>query len=264
MSDEPPSRMKEMGRRLMIFVISLTFILIVWYIYAINTNPIIFAAPQSVALSMVNLFVYQNMAGALLGMLWVLFLGFGLSVATGIPLGLLMGTSKLIDNVLDPYFTAFYVVPRVALIPLFIIWIGFSVLTSVLFVYTFSFFPIILTVAQGAKNTDKIYIDVAKVGRSTRNQIFSKVIIPFSLPYIFAGLRIGFSLAYIGVVIAQLDLVITGVGALLLQGQEFYRTDDILAILILLAIVGYLFSELFKVLEQRLTHGIRFSKLAGM
>jgi NitT/TauT family transport system permease protein len=253
-----------LGRRVLLFIISLSVILVVWYFYAINTNPIIFATPQSVALALVDLFTHQNFTTALLSMLWLLFLGFGLCVATGIPLGLIMGTVKLADDVLDPYFTALYVVPRVALVPLFIIWLGFGVLTSVLFVYTFAFFPVILTVAQGAKNTDKIFIDVARVGRARRSQIFSKVIIPYSLPYIFAGLRIGFSLAYIGVVIAQLDLVITGVGAFLARAQEFYRTDEVLAILIVLAVVGYLLSVFFKLLERRLTHGLRFSKLAGM
>jgi len=242
----------------------LSSILVIWYFYAINTNPIIFSTPQAVALALVDLFVHQNFAGALLGMLWLLFLGFGLSMVTGIPIGLVMGTARLADDLLDPYFTAFYVLPRVAMIPLFIIWFGFETLTNVLFVYTFSFFPIILTVAQGAKNTDKLYIDVAKVGRASRRQIFTKVIIPFSFPYIFAGLRIGFSLAYIGVVIAQLDLVISGVGELLQRGQNFYQTDHILAILVFLALIGYLLSESLKILERRLTHGLRFSKLAGV
>lgn len=249
---------------MVLFVISLTIILIVWYFYAINTNPIIFATPQAVALALVDLFVHQNFAGALLSMLWILLLGFGLSVATGIPVGLVMGTVKLADDILDPYFTALYVLPRVALIPLFIIWFGFTYLTNVLFVYTFSFFPIILTVAQGAKNTDKLYVDVAKVGSASRMQIFTKVIIPFSFPHIFAGLRIGFGLAYIGVVISQLDLVITGVGDLLARGQSFYQTDHILAILVFLALIGYILSESLKILERRLTHGLRFSKMAGV
>ena len=115
--------------------------------------------------------------------------------------------------------TAFYVLPRVAMIPLFIIWFGFGQLTSVLFIYTFSFFPIILTVASGVRSTDRLYIEVAKIGVAKERQIFTKVIIPSSLPYIFAGLRVGLAVAYIGVVLAQLDLVVTGVGAL-----PVYRT----------------------------------------
>ena len=165
-------------------------------------------------------------------MLWLLLLGFGLSVITGIPIGLTMGRVKIVDEVVEPYMTAFYVLPRVALIPLFIIWFGFGLLTSVLFVYTFSFFPIILIVSQGVKNTDKLFIEVARVGCASEGQIFTKVIIPSSAPYIFASLRLGLSIALIGVVIAQLELVVTGVGNLLLLGQEFYRTDQILAILI--------------------------------
>lgn len=263
-SDRSPARLKEIGLRAAIFITSLVVILVIWYVYAINTNPIIFATPQSVGAAMVSLFEKDDLTGAILSVLWLLFLGFGLAVITGVPIGLTMGRVKIVDQLLDPYMTAFYVLPRVALIPLFIIWFGFGVLTSVLFVYTFSFFPVILTVSQGVKNTDKLYIEVAKVGCAKERQIFTKVIIPSSLPYIFAGLRIGLTLAYIGVVIAQLDLVVTGVGELLLRGQEFYATDQILAILVVLALIGYLMSEFFKYLERRATHGLRFSTLAGM
>ncbi|MCL5068823.1 MAG: ABC transporter permease [Thaumarchaeota archaeon] len=263
MTESVESRAKELSKRLIIFIASLAIILVVWYYYAINTNPIIFATPVSVGNALLYLFVNSHLTQALLGMLWLLFLGFGLSIVTGIPIGLTMGRVKIVDKVLDPYLTAFYVLPRVAMVPLFIIWFGFGTLTSVLFVYTFSFFPIILTVSQGVKNTDKLYLDVAKVGCANERQVFTKVIIPSSLPYIFSGLRIGLTLAYIGVIIAQLDMVVTGVGQLLLNAQEFYRTDEILAILVILAIIGYLLSEFFKYLEGRMTHGLRYSKVGG-
>jgi ABC-type nitrate/sulfonate/bicarbonate transport system permease component len=261
---EPRSRNAELARRALIFLISLVVILIIWYFYSINTNPIIFATPQKVLTAMIDLFEHHDFFGALLGALWLLFLGFGLSVITGIPIGLTMGRVKLVNDILDPYMTAFYVLPRVAMIPLFIIWFGFGQLTSVLFIYTFSFFPIILTVASGVRSTDKLYIEVAKIGVANERQIFTKVIIPSSLPYIFAGLRVGLAVAYIGVVLAQLDLVVTGVGNLLLIGQEFYRTDDILAILVVLALVGYLLSELLKYLERKFTYTLTYSTLQGM
>ncbi|MDG6906389.1 MAG: ABC transporter permease [Nitrososphaerota archaeon] len=263
-SESPNSRVMQISKRLVIFIISLALILVFWYYYAINTNPIIFATPLSVGEALVYLFASAHLTGALLSMLWVLFLGFGLSVVTGIPIGLTMGRVRIVDQVLDPYLTAFYVLPRVAMVPLFIIWFGFGTLTSVLFVYTFSFFPIILTVSQGVKNTDRLYLDVAKVGCANERQVFTKVIIPSSVPYIFSGLRIGLALAYIGVIIAQLDMVVTGVGQLLLNAQEFYRTDEILAILVVLAIVGYLLSEFFRYLEGRMTHGLSYSKVGGI
>ena len=164
MTEYVESRAKELSKRLVIFIVSFAIILVIWYYYAINTNPIIFATPLSVGNALLYLFFNAHLTQALLGMLWLLFLGFGLSIITGIPIGLTMGRVKIVDKVLDPYLTAFYVLPRVAMVPLFIIWFGFGTLTSVLFVYTFSFFPIILTVSQGVKNTDKLYLDVAKVG----------------------------------------------------------------------------------------------------
>lgn len=262
--EEPPSAAKQIGRRIIIFAVSLAIILVLWYYYAINTNPIIFATPQRVLAALMNLFLKENFTGALLGMLWLLFLGLGLSILIGIPTGLAMGRVRVVDEVLDPYMTAFYVVPRVAMVPLFIIWFGFELSTDVLFVYTFSFFPIVLTVAQGVKNTQKLYIDVARVGSAKERQIFTKVILPSSLPYIFAGIRIALALAYIGVIIAQLDLVIVGVGKFLADAQEFYNTGEILGILIVLAIIGYLLSEFIKLIEKRLTKGLSYSTLGGL
>lgn len=258
------SRLKEIAIRGLIFILSLAVIIVVWYFYAINTNPIIFAEPQRVASALISLMGNGKFLGAVENMLGELFLGFGLSVITGIPIGLIMGRVKIIDEVLDPYMTAFYVLPRVAMVPLFIIWFGLGILSTTLFIYTFSFFPIILTVSQGVKNTDKLYLDVARVGTAKEIQIFTKVIIPSSLPYIFAGLRIGLSLAYIGVIIEQLDMVVHGVGAFLFNAQEFYQTDVILAILVILAIIGFVLSEIFKYMEKRMTHGLRFSTLSGL
>jgi ABC-type nitrate/sulfonate/bicarbonate transport system permease component len=263
-TEERESQSRRIARRVIIFLLSLAVILVVWYYYSINTNPIIFATPQAVLSALISLFTKHDMSGAVLGMLWVLFLGLGLSVLVGIPTGLAMGKIKIVNDVLDPYMTAFYVVPRVAMVPLFIIWFGFALTTSILFVYTFSFFPIILIVAQGVKNTSRIYIDVARVGCANERQIFTKVIIPSAMPYIFAALRIGLVLAYIGVIIAQLDLVVTGVGHLLLSAQETYSTDQLLAILIVLAIVGFVLSEFMKLLEKRLTHGLSYSTIGGL
>ena len=263
-SDVPRSRIQEIGRRAVIFVISLIVLLIIWQIVASRSNPLLFSSPAVVAKALVNLYQKHNLVGAIESMLWLLFLGFGLSIATGIPIGLTMGRVKIVDDVIDPYMTAFYVLPRVALIPLFIIWFGFGLLTSVLFVYTFSFFPIILIVSQGVKNTDKLFIEVARVGCASESQIFRKVILPSSAPYVFAALRLGLSIALIGVVIAQLELVVTGVGNLLMNAQEFFRTDQILALLIVLAIVGYILSEAFRIIEGRVTRGNRLSTFAGM
>jgi ABC-type nitrate/sulfonate/bicarbonate transport system permease component len=262
--EKPPSRLRQIARRAIIFIISLIVILVVWYYYAINTNPIIFATPQLVLKSMITIFFKENFTNALLGMLWLLFLGLGLSVLIGIPTGLAMGRVRIVDEVLDPYMTAFYVVPRVAMVPLFIIWFGFDIGTDVLFVYTFSFFPIVLTVRQGVINTDRLFVDVARVGVASERQIFTKVIIPSSLPYIFAGVRIALALAYIGVVISQLDLVITGVGKFLDTAQEFYNTAEILAILIVLAVIGFILSELIKFIEKRLTKGLSYSTIGGI
>lgn len=263
-SELPKTRLQELVRRALIFVASLIVLLIIWQIISSQSNPLIFSSPLTVFTALVNLFEEHNLTGAIISMLWLLFLGFGLSIVTGIPIGLTMGRVKIVDDIIDPYMTAFYVLPRVALIPLFIIWFGFSILTSVLFVYTFSFFPIILIVSQGVKNTDKLFIEVARIGCATEGQIFRKVILPSSAPYVFAALRLGLSIALIGVVIAQLELVVTGVGQLLLNAGEFFRTDQILALLLILAIVGYVLSEIFRIIEARVTRGYRLNTFAGM
>jgi ABC-type nitrate/sulfonate/bicarbonate transport system permease component len=266
-SSEHPTtsgRLWEFSKKLGIFVTSLIVLLILWYYLAILSNPIILPTPQAVGAAVIFLFQRENLFAALLSMLWILGLGFGLSAATGIPIALTMGRVKILDQTLDPYMTAFYVLPRVALIPLFIIWFGFAEFTEILFVWTFALFPIILVVVQGVKNTDKLYIEIAKVGCAKEWQIFTKVIIPYSAPYIFAGLRLGLIIAFIGVVIAQLEMVVSGVGQLLLTAQEFFRTDEVLAILLVLAVLGYVLSEALKQAELWATRGQRLNTFGAM
>ena len=175
-----------------------------------------------------------------------------------------MGRVKIVDDIIDPYMTAFYVLPRVALIPLFIIWFGFGTLTSVLFVYTFSFFPIISHRLSGSEEYGQVVHRGRKDRLRSEGQIFRKVILPSSAPYVFAALRLGLSIALIGVVITQLELVVTGVGELLLNAGEFFRTDQILALLLVLAIVGYVLSEIFRIIEARVTRGYELNTFAGM
>ena len=115
-----------------------------------------------------------------------------------------------------------------------------------------------------AGNLTSLLHRVARIGCASEGQIFRKVILPSSAPYVFAALRLGLSIALIGVVIAQLELVVTGVGELLLNAGEFFRTDQILALLLVLAIVGYILSEMFRVIEARVTRGYRLNTFAGM
>ncbi|MGA8903185.1 ABC transporter permease [Bradyrhizobium sp.] len=121
-------------------------------------------------------------------------------------------------RILDPYIFVFWSIPNIAWLPLFIAWFGVGNLTLVVFVFVSAVFPQLLTVENGAKETDSFLVEVARSLGGTRREILLIVVLPSALPYIFAGLRIAVGRALVGIIVGQLLIVATGIGYM----SQFY------------------------------------------
>jgi NitT/TauT family transport system permease protein len=163
-------------------------------------------------------------------------IGFALCVAVGIPVGLLMGQSRLVELALAPYISALYATPRVALIPIVMLWAGLAFGLQLVVAFLFGVFPIILNVYIGVKEVQREYIDVGTAFAAGRGRVLWTIIIPGSLHYIFAGMRIGLGYAMIGTVVAELEASVQGIGNLMhVFGQEL-KIADVWVPLILLGV----------------------------
>ena len=177
--------------------------------------------------------------------------GFALGAVAGIVVGLVFGVSPLVARVLDPYFVALNSVPRVALIPLFILWFGIGLETKVIFAATLVFFPVLMNTFAGARDVDRDLIDVIRVMGATRFDAVRRVYVPSALVWVFAGLRMSIPFALIGAVVAEMFTSNDGLGYLIAVTANQYDTAGSFAALLITTLLGLALTWAVSLLERR-------------
>ncbi len=179
-------------------------------------------------------------------------LGFGLAVVVGIGLGFAMAQWKAVDRALGPTVWAIYSVPREAFIPLLLVWFGIGLGSKVAVVFLGVLFPMIANTYLGVHSTDPNALRAARAFCATRAEQLWKVVLPASLPYLIDGLRLGAGRGLVGVVVAEMYVSREGVGYLLIQAGQNFRTAQLIFEVVLVAGFGILLSQLLLALEARL------------
>ena len=213
-----------------------------------------FATPTEVASSFIKQLTGEpSILGPLAISFLAFFIGMSLGVAVGLPLGFMIGRYRTAEFVLDPYVTFLYVIPSVAFVPLFVLWFGFDFKFQVALVFESTLFPIMINAAAGAKNVEADLVDGGRSFMASELQIMRTIIVPGSLPFVFAGLRIAFSSAWVGVVVAQMTGALTGLGGLIKIYASIYQTANMLVPILVIMVVGVLIHGLTGWLLTRLT-----------
>ncbi|MBV8837391.1 MAG: ABC transporter permease [Alphaproteobacteria bacterium] len=179
--------------------------------------------------------------------------GFGLAVGFGLLLGLAVGWSRAIYAGFYPLMIGFNAIPKVAVVPILVLWFGIGFVPAVLTAFLISFFPIVVNVATGLATIEPELEDVLKALGASKLDIMRKVGIPRALPYFFGSLKIAITLAFVGSVISESVASNTGIGNLMLQAQAQFQVPLIFAGLIALAVEGIAMYALMALLEARMT-----------
>ncbi|MET7397975.1 ABC transporter permease [Dactylosporangium sp. NPDC005572] len=182
-----------------------------------------------------------------------LAVGFGLSIVLGIPIGLLMGRSRIVELALSPYVNALYATPRLALVPLLVLWLGISFEMRVGIVFISAALPIIVNTYLGTKEVNPDLVDTGKAFVASELQIYRGVVLRGSLPFVFAGLRIGLGKGMIGTVIAEIMTSAGGVGNLIVDYARYFRIADMFVVIVLLGLVALAISWVMRAVELSLT-----------
>lgn len=180
-----------------------------------------------------------------------LLLGFGLAVVIGLPVGLAMGWYRRIHYALDPFISFFYSTPRIALLPLLIIWLGIGIWSKVAVIYLGAFFPIALNTFAGVRSLDPLLLKAARSFGAGDAQIFRTIALPGSVPFIITGLRLGVGHALIGIVVGELVAAQHGVGQAMSVFGATFQTPKVFAALLIIAGAGVAFQILLQRLERR-------------
>lgn len=179
--------------------------------------------------------------------------GFGLAVGFGLLLGLVIGWSRTIYAGLYPLMIGFNAIPKVAVVPILVLWFGIGFTPAVLTAFLISFFPIVVNVATGLATIEPELEDVLKALGASKFDIMWKVGIPRTLPYFFGSLKIAITLAFVGSVISESIASNYGIGNLMLQAQAQFQVPLIFAGLVALAIEGIVMYWAMAILERRMT-----------
>jgi len=184
--------------------------------------------------------------------LWTTLAGFGIAVVTGVLLGAAVGTSRPLNLALYPILVGFNSVPKAALVPVLVLWFGIGTVPAILTAFLISFFPIVVNVATGLAAVPPELREVLRVLGSSRLEAFTRVSIPFSLPYFFASLKVAITLAFVGAVISEIAASQKGIGYMMTSASSQFNVPLVFGGLLLIALMGIALYAVFAILERRL------------
>jgi ABC-type nitrate/sulfonate/bicarbonate transport system permease component len=187
-----------------------------------------------------------------------LVLGYLISVLIGIPFGLAMARAKWLENIAEPYTHMCLAMPTAPLIPLIMMALGLGLASRVMIVVLFTFIYITINTRAGVRNVDSSLIEMAKSFGASEAQIWHRVLIPGAVPAILTGLRIGLGRAINGMVAAELLLVASGIGNLLLEFRAAFEGGLLFATVFVVALQAVVLLAFMQMLEQRLAPGLMF------
>lgn len=231
--------------------VGIALFLVVWEIAGRLMGPSLLAAPSVVAVDYADLLRQGDMLRQLAISLRQMAIGYLLACAVGMPLGVLMGRSRVADAIFRPWVSMFVVTSTAALIPLLIMVLGTGLLLRVTIVFLACVWYIVLTTYNGARGINPQQIAAARSFSASRMQIFWKVIMPALYPYLLTGARIGLVHAIRAMVIAEM-FVIIGYGGLIHRSGLLIETGPLLGLILTLMIVSLLFNGLLRESGRRL------------
>jgi sulfonate transport system permease protein len=179
-------------------------------------------------------------------------IGFALALAIGVPLGLLLGTFETLRFLLDPPIMAVYATPQLALLPIFVLWLGIGMSSKVAVVFLGASIPIIVNSMAGVRHVERSLVVAARSFCATRLDVFAKVILPASLPAVMIGVRLGLSRAVLGVVVAEMYVSQDGVGNQIMRLGSAFRVERLLVYVLLVSTFGLVATNAVRRLEERI------------
>jgi len=179
--------------------------------------------------------------------------GFAISVVGGLALGALVGWSRTVYDALNPILVGFNSIPKVAVVPILVIWFGAGAVPAIITAFLISFFPIMVNVATGLATLEPELRDVLRALGASRLQVTIKVGIPRAMPYFFASLKVAVTLAFVGSVTSEIVASNRGIGYLMLAASGKFDVPLVFAGLIVVAVMGVAMYELFAFIERRTT-----------
>ena len=177
--------------------------------------------------------------------------GFAIGAVLGIGLGLLAGWYRRLQLFIDPWLSFFYALPRIALLPIVVLWLGLTVQSSVAAVFLGVFFTVVINTVHGVRTIDRRLLEVASSFRASRRRLFASVVLPGTTPYILAGLRLGVGHGLTGVFLGELFTGIQGLGRFIDNAGDLFEANALLFGVLIFTFIGVAMMEAIRLVENR-------------
>jgi NitT/TauT family transport system permease protein len=222
-----------------------------YFCRAFKVSELLVPAPSQIAIALVEGFQTGQFLDGLIVTFEEVVLGFALASVTGFAVGVLISQSRILEAVVYPYIVAIQTLPKVALAPLILIWVGLGLEGKVLVAATVSFFPILVNTIAGLRCAPQNELDLMRSLSASRWQTFRYVQLPEALPFIFAGLNIGLVLAVLGAIVGEFVGAKAGLGYLILQMNFNLDVSGMFAALVLLGAMGIVLNWLAQFIQRK-------------
>jgi NitT/TauT family transport system permease protein len=213
-------------------------------------SPLFFSGPSAIAKRFYEDLVHAHLRSDMAYSGRNFIVGFALALVAGVVMGVIVGWYRRVEMLLNPFLTTLYATPRIAMIPLIIIWFGIGMWSKVVIVFLSAFFPILVNTIGGVKATDPDLLRAARAFCASDWQIFTTLAIPGAVPFILTGVRQGVMLGLIGVVVGEMFGGSEGIGFMVSYGGQTFATDTLFAGVLIIAFAGIVLTALTERLER--------------
>lgn len=235
-------------------VLGLVGLLVIWEIVCSLkiVSPLFLPAPSAILTTGWDMLMSGEITENLGASLYRIVIGYLIGSAFGIFVGLILGFSKWADAIGTPIVYSIYPIPKIALLPLFILWLGIGELSKVTIIALGVFFPVVINTFSGVKNVDQMLIKAAVTFGSSPINVIRKVILPGSLPMIFAGLKLAAGTSLLLLVSAEMIAAQSGIGSMVLHYGNLMITTKLMVGVLVLSMLGLIFNRTLQWLEHKL------------
>ena len=234
-------------------VVSILCLLAIWELICQSgiVSSLFLPAPTAIISALLQMIADGEIGVSLAASLYRILAGFFIGSLVGLAVGLVTGTSALMDKIGTPIVNAIYPIPKIALLPLFILWLGIGEHSKVTIIALGVFFPVAMNTYSGVKNVDTLLLKVAASFNASWWMTMKSVVLPNALPMIFAGLRLAAGTSLLLLVAAEMIAAQVGIGALILHYGDLMITDRLMAGVIVLSLLGLVFNLILQFLERK-------------
>jgi NitT/TauT family transport system permease protein len=233
-------------------LLSVVTLALLWELTGRTGNARLLPPLSQVATAWFDLLISGQLFHALSISLQALSIGFALSVLFGVPLGLLMGRYRRLNEFLEIYMTALLTVPMISFIPFLVIAFGLGLHSRIWIVFLFAFVIIAINTTAGVRNVDPAYTEMARSFGARESDLFVKVILPAALPMIMAGIRLGMGRAVLGMVTSEMILAVVGFGAMLMTFGASFNSPALFATILSIVLLAVALLAVIQHLDRRL------------